>query len=47
MRELSGKMRICDCKMIQFKPVNYSNTNCFIIIQIHSAKTPFQNVFVT
>ena len=33
--------------MIKFMPVNYSNKNRIITILIHSAKTHFQNIFVT
>ena len=31
-------------KMIQFMPINHSNTNRVITILIHSDKTRFQNV---
>ena len=37
---------ICYRKMIQFVPVNHSNTNRVLTILIHSDKTHFQNVFV-
>ena len=46
-RQWSGKTGICNCKMKQFMPANYSNTNRVIITLIHSDKTFFQNVFVT
>ena len=48
-RCISGALKtgICDRKMIQFMPVNHSNTNRVITILIHSDKTLFQNVFVT
>ena len=39
-------MGICDRKMIQFMPVNHSNTNRVITILIHSDKTHFQNGFI-
>ena len=44
---LPGKTGICDHKMIQFMPANYSMTNRVITILIHSDKMLFQNVFVT
>ena len=35
-------MGICDSTMIQFMPANHSNTNNFVTILIHSAKTHFK-----
>ena len=37
----------CNGKIVQFMPANHSNTNYVITIRIHSAKTRFQNIFVT
>ena len=47
MRQRSGKTSICDRTVIQFMPVNHSNTNRVITILIHSDELHFQNVFVT
>ena len=47
MRQRSSKMGICDHKMIQFMPANYSNTDHVITILIHSDRMLFQNVFIT
>ena len=46
MRKQSSKTGICDSKT-QFMLANLSSTNRVIPILIHSAKSRFQNIFVT